>query len=123
MVRDMDLIREIVLKAEPAGYGELHTRDFVSDRHDELSIAEHFYLLEQAGLAEVNIIKSEQYGAGPGTLDRLTNEGHDFSKAIKNDTAWGKIKDEVRRNGGAWTVAILNALSDRLLNRQFGLSE
>ena len=117
----MDLLREIVLKAEPAGYGELHTRDFVSDRHDELSVAEHFYLLGQAGLAEVNIIQSEQYGAGPGTLDRLTSDGQDFLQTIKNDTAWGKIKDEVRRNGGAWTVAVLKALGTRFLGQEFGL--
>lgn len=83
----MDLIREIVLKAEPARYGELHTRDFVSGRHDELSVAEHFYLLQQAGLAEVNIVTSKRYGAGPGTLDRLASDGHDFSQTIRNETA------------------------------------
>lgn len=47
MKRDMDLVRQLLLKIEESGSGQLYATCF--DNEDPEEVAYHFYLLENAG--------------------------------------------------------------------------
>src|SRR5208283_2520076 len=95
MKRDMDLLRELLLKIEdnPQMDG---TREFYYATPEEMGIqgyskeevAYHLRLLIQNGFIDGAVTM-----ACPMQIVRsLTNEGHDFLDNIRNDDIWKKTK-------------------------------
>lgn len=96
MKRDMDLIREILLKVEADpqldgshAYKTFEASDFKG--HSQEEITYHVDLLFEARLVE-----------GIGTLDqapaisRLTWQGHEFIADISDATVWAVVKERTR---------------------------
>lgn len=100
MKRDMDLIRSIVIAVrdskEPIG-GLPDVEDAV--------FAEHARLLQEAGLAEVRILKG--LSATAAAILRLTWEGQNFADEINDPTVWEKAKEKVISPGASWTFGLL----------------
>jgi two-component sensor histidine kinase len=46
---------------------------------------------------------------------RLTNEGHDFLAAAKEETRWAKAKDVVRKSIGTITLTALKTALNELV--------
>lgn len=116
MTRDMDLLRQILLKVE--GYNNPYPNlDPLSiDGYEWPAIAEHIKLLtESAYLDSMEM----DYGLCP---TRLTMKGHDFLDSIRNDTVWNKVKEQVKEKGGGFTMEILKALATQALSHLLGLA-
>lgn len=122
MKRDMDLIREFLLKIE-AGQSAF---EFLSDETAAMlgtttdsglttEQADHqeynFQLLIDAGLIE---------GQGTGSgfyVNRITWAGHDFLDSVRDDALWAKTKSGALAAGG-WTLDILKDLAKGLIKKQ-----
>lgn len=63
----------------------------------------HLTLMRDAGLVEGN-------EASIG-LFRLTNSGHDYLGAIRNEGVWSKTKDAVANEGGSVALELIKALA------------
>ena len=107
MKRDFELIRQILITAEEAQDYTVRSRQFVTDELDERTVAAHFELLQEAGLADANLLRLEGRGAVQGMIERLTWDGHEFLAAVRSDTAWNKAKHLVRDKGAAFTFEVL----------------
>lgn len=120
MKREMDLIRELLLKLEslPAETGavfcfdgnepELAVEGFSSDQ-----IRYHLDLLREACLIE-------SPGSQPMlgvTFERLTWRGHDFLDSIRSPAVWAKTKKGAEAAGG-FTVELLKDLATGLIRKQ-----
>lgn len=82
--RDDDLVRQMLLDME-ASPKPLHVFALHQNMTDEARAAYyHLKLLADAGFLE-------ETGVGGGVF-RITNAGHDFLAAIRDDTAWANIK-------------------------------
>ena len=105
MKRDMNIIRNILLKAEADEYpyGAVVRLDGVPDE----VCAQHVALMIDAGLVEGNIIRSDMCYCVWGQIHRLTNAGHDFAQGIRNDTTWNRILAYVIKPGAAYTLSAL----------------
>ena len=101
MKRDMDLIRKIVLAVHNA---DTHISKI--DGVDEKAFNEHALLLQEAGLIDASINKS-QHQVLVAIIWRLTWAGQDFAQSIVDDTVWKKAKDNVIKPMASWTFAIL----------------
>ena len=92
MIRDMDLIRKILLtvEARPDAIPEAVKMDDV----DALTLHRHVEMLYRAGFLEAHSPFSiyDQTGVVKVFVRDLTWNGHDFLSAIKNDGVWSKIK-------------------------------
>jgi hypothetical protein len=101
--RDMDLMREILLRvnADPSLNGSrfevFSTVDFPGHTQDE--IAYHVDLLFEAGFVK----GLETLDAPAPAISRLTWEGHEFLGSISDPSVWEKVKQQV---AGIPTVAI-----------------
>ena len=103
MERDMDLIRDILLKvaADPELDGSrfkvFETSDFGG--HSQAQIAYHIDLLFEAefvkGVATLD-------APSPG-ISRLTWEGHEFADNIRDPGVWKNVKERIK---GLESVAI-----------------
>jgi hypothetical protein len=93
--RDWDLVREVLIWAENGGDDD--TRPAV----DDAKLAYHCRLLHQAGLIEKATVADEP-GGGPcyvAFIGPPTFKGHDALQAIRDDTAWAKIKGKLAEHG------------------------
>jgi hypothetical protein len=90
--RDNDLIRELLIEIEEHEGSRYHL--ILGDDSDAEDYRRHYHLelMADAGLVEIS-----------GTYDttfRLTNYGHDFIEAIRDDNAWEAVKGAANKAGG-----------------------
>ena len=117
MKRDMDLIRELLLKIENGQTSFILT----SDTAAALSLSpaeggmteEHLILLKQAGFIEI----MSRSLSGHYAIKRLTWEGHDFLDSIRDPKIWEKTKKGVEGAGG-FTVDLLKDLAKGFMKKQ-----
>ena len=99
MKRDDDLVREILFRIEAE---EDHVSAAFSQSLDTSEQGRrefgHVRLLRDAGLLEL----SGKYG----DMVRLTNKGHDFIAAVRDDNIWEKTKN-VTSKAGVSTLGVL----------------
>ena len=120
MRRDMDLIRELMLKLEAmhrkpgvveelfAGEGEMIIEGYSADEIDY-----HLSLIVEAGfLATHGTMLS-----GAVLFDRLTWAGHDFVGSGRSPEVWAKTKKGAEAAGG-FTVDLLKDLAKGFLKKQ-----
>lgn len=92
MKRDDDLVRDLLFRLEAEeDYLSLvfaNTKDNSESGRHEFG---HILLLADAGFVDLS-------GRG-GDIVRLTNAGHDFIAAVRNDTTWSKTKDVAGKAG------------------------
>jgi hypothetical protein len=96
MKRDMDLIRQILLKTEEQP-PNLNVVDLSFPEVDVATIGEHVHLLDEAGLVEA-IDCSSRAGIDWKPM-RLTWIGHEFLDASRNETVWQKAKTTLKEKG------------------------
>jgi hypothetical protein len=124
MKRDMDLIRELLLKLEefPLGRGDVvHISLDESDPDDDFridgytidQIEYHLNLIGEAGLI---------IGAGENPMEgilfrSLSWEGHDFLDSIRDPEVWRKTKSGVKEVGG-FTFELVKDLAKGFVKKQ-----
>jgi hypothetical protein len=118
MKRDMDLIREVLLKleAEPLD-GNLYSvepdRLGIEDRsYDE--IAYHLVILIDGGLVD-----GERDQSGGFALRKLTWAGHDFLDSVRDPKIWRATKERVKDAGG-FTIDILAGVAKEIVTHNLG---
>jgi hypothetical protein len=126
MKRDMDLIRELLLKLEAL---PVRTVDVVYidpeamtiDGYDTHQIDYHLQLLEQARLVYAGGFESGM-SAGPGIAFRcLSWSGHDFLDSVRSPDVWDKAKQTASAAGGFTVELLVFAAKTYLENRIKGL--
>ena len=121
MTRDMELIRQILLRIEQT--------DGIQSLFDENSprrrlIDYHLLLLHEAeliaGLVVVECDNGElitQIVSKP----RLTWIGHEFLDTARDETIWNQAKERVGKSVGTVAMSVLSALLIEISKRQLGL--
>jgi hypothetical protein len=98
MKRDDDYLRELLFRMEEHPQAEWIHVKVLSPSQEEYKETSHIDLLIDAGF--VVPVK-------PGAqVVRLTNKGHDFIAAIRDDTTWSRTK-EVASKAGTKTLGVL----------------
>lgn len=111
MKRDMDLVRELLLKLEamPGGPG----RRITFEVGDDLTIPEyssdeinyHLGQLYKAGYVTSGDT-SDRMMSGQWVFSSLTWEGHDFIDAVRDPDVWRRTKAGASKVG-SWSVGLL----------------
>ena len=112
MQRDMDLIRNLLIKIEEVyepGAGSINFSKIRIDGYDDKVIVEHLLLMKEAGL--IRNINAKQYVTG----SNLTNEGYDTLEKFRNDTVWNKTKEIARDKGLPMLIEIFNQVAGTVI--------
>ena len=124
MKRDMDLIRDILMKIEG---GQLAFTAISSDMASRLDIPletpmseeeadqlrGHLDLLEQGEFIEIEA----RYGGGLYQIKGLTWQGHEFLGSVRDPEIWAKTKKGAEAARG-FTVDLLKDLAKGLVKKQ-----
>ena len=119
MKRDMDLVREIMLKIEalPAGPPVLYRIGEVED----LVLLNHLEMLIDAGLVRGKISRSQGARGDIIGISTLTWEGHEWIDVVRDPRVWDEAKRTLLENGGALSFELTKAVATRILRSRVGL--
>jgi Hypothetical protein (DUF2513) len=110
MKRDMDIVRNLLQRAETAN-GSMGINDPVETYHVRIMI--------DAGLIEGRISEEITSDAPRHSyIHNLTWAGHDFLDAARNDTVWHTAKEKILKPGVSWTFDLLKATLRALAAQQ-----
>jgi Hypothetical protein (DUF2513) len=120
MKRDMDLIRELLLRIEALDIDagsvhmlEIYKEPLAHQGDDPNKIYYNMRLLMEAGF----VAQTSTQGADSFMVTGLTWVGHDFLDSIRDPVIWKKTKDGVKAAGG-FTVSLLAELAKGLIKTQ-----
>jgi DNA-binding transcriptional ArsR family regulator len=107
MKRDMELVRQILLKTEQntevGGWIDLDIEGYSPEE-----ISYHVKLLAEAELIEAqDLTTTEEFEWKP---TGLTWKGHEFLDAARNETIWKKTTEIVKDKGGSIPFEVLKDL-------------
>ena len=119
MKRDLDLIREILLQVEARPTAQ--SIDLVEvPGHDQEEISYHVKLLADAGFLEAHDLR----GMGPDGFkyapSALTNTGHDFLDAARNNTVWARVKAKLAEIGGTAPLDVTRSILTTTIKEMLG---
>jgi hypothetical protein len=116
MKRDMDLVREILLKAEARENGYVNDVPEISG-YSEDQVGHHVYLMWQASLVQAADASSSDSDSPTAILISITWSGHDFLDSIRDPEIWKQTKDIARQAGG-FSFELLGDLAKGLVKTQ-----
>ncbi|RDU94946.1 DUF2513 domain-containing protein [Trinickia dinghuensis] len=122
MKRDMDLIRELMLKLEALSVPlteikpiDGHEPAVQVDGYTVEQIDYHLLLLEQAGFIHGGGLENFGMRFGPGIgFQSLTWAGHDFLESVRDPDVWDRTK-QVASAAGGFTVDLLVSVAKSLV--------
>ena len=107
MKRDNDLLRELLIEFEAQKSWQIFVHPHLGMTELEITREHHVQLLSDAGfLLEMG-----------DSLYRMTNSGHDYLDAIRNDGIWKKTKDGAASVGGV-TLGIMKEIAVAYIKQQ-----
>ena len=114
MKKDMDLIREILLKIEEL-YVDTAIYDLTIDGYDMATVAYHCKLLHNAGYIfdyKAQYASNEIYTFAIGAL---TWAGNEYLEKIRDNSRWGKIKNTLIQKGLPFTIDMVKSVADAFI--------
>jgi hypothetical protein len=115
MLRDMDLIRNILLYIEERYKAGTDTIKVHIEGFPDSVVYEHCKLMQEAELIQ----KLENRGCdGLGDqvyVGNLTNEGYDYIDKIKDISLWGKVKGIINAKGLPLIISTVKTIADTLV--------
>jgi hypothetical protein len=121
MKREMDLIRQILLRLE-AQEDPNSDFDYEFSGHSEEQVQYHLRLLYNGGFIQAHEIQS--LTATDYTPEGLTWARHEFVDDIRNDTVWNKVKEatkQVAGVGGTVSLGIMQELAKSYAKQLLGI--
>lgn len=109
MNRDMDLVREILMKLEVSD-GPVDVNDLVTVEWSRDFVAYHFKIMDEAGLIESNRAFADNQ-LFMAQANSLTWEGHEYLDSVKSDTVWRKVKEKLAKVGGSASIDVVKSLA------------
>lgn len=116
MKRDLDLIRDMLLKIEESGseISPLSIEDFLKFNADPEVISYHLYLLFDASF--INVAYDEPfYNTTNYFVTTLTMHGCDYLDAVRDVGIWHNVKEKLKAVGGPVTLDIVKAVAIKIV--------
>ena len=118
--RDKELIRLLAMKIEEASEG-MHSDSIKIDGYSRDQISYHCRLMADAGYILAKSATSSHTSRFATSVIRLTNEGHDFLDAARNETLWKRAVEMVKSKGVEVTLSTFSQLLKKLAAESLGL--
>ena len=114
MKRDMDLIRQILLQVEARPTAA--SIDLVDiPGHEQEEISYHVKLLSDAGYLEAHDLRTMAPDGYKYAPSALTNAGHDFLDAARNETVWENTKAKLAAAGVSAPLIVIHTILTKLV--------
>ena len=121
MKRDIDLIRQIMLRVEKAG-NLVYVRDLADpEGYDLPVVAQHVEWLEEGGFLKVEyLLEDGPERSADGIIIRQTWKGCEFLDMARDAQTWEKVKELIQERVETTSFALLQSLLTEIVKSSFG---
>ena len=118
--RDLDLLRNILLRIEDTDVSKKLTyRSFSDLCDDDEMILLHIELLMDAGF--ILAVDESASNEPDYTIARITFAGYEYLDTVRDESHWKDVKEKLLPLGGSATIDIVKELGVNFLRQQLGL--
>lgn len=122
MKRDLDLLREILLKIESSEFDKrLYTNDFVSEEFDYETVAYHLELLNDSNFIVCTKLPRMGTFIDMFTVFRLTSTGHDYLDSVRDESIYKETKSKLGNLISSATLNIIQSVANQILLKKLGI--
>jgi len=121
MKRDFELIRKMVLMIESEDHVWRHEELNIPEYSDD-QIAYHAYLLVDAGFAIGQDSTQANSKVVQYDIFHLTWAGHEFADAVRDESRWKKVIEQIKGKSEGITLAVLTQLLIAVMKMAVGLN-
>lgn len=116
MMRDMDLVRSILLQVEHAeGARECGELDFMGHSQDEVYY--HIDMMRAHGLIDATVKREWGGSIIHASVTSLTWEGHDLLDSMRDDRVWSRAKKALAESVGSTTFDVVKSLCSSIATK------
>lgn len=143
MKRDLELLREILLRLEEDDYTKIHKitvetfvdpldlsdekdpfgdpRDLSPFEQEAMRISYHLQLLLDEGFIEATEAPILGRTYKNFYIKRMTSRGHDYLDSVRSPRLWKSIKDKLGDLAESASLATISALGQTIIKNQLGI--
>lgn len=120
MKRDLDLLREIMLKIEESDENlDITCLTDVSSKYALISF--HVQLLIDSDFIEATPISIMRQSFENYIITRLTSHGCDYLDSVRDEGVWSKTKSSLIQVGSSASLDIIKQLAGKIILNSLGL--
>lgn len=120
MVRDLDLIRSLLLKMEESSDEIITSSSLVAEGYSHDVVERHLRLLDDAKFIDAKMHRNI-WGKDYVIVNCITMGGYDYLDSVRNSSVWAKVKGRLSLlPGGAASVAldVIKSLAAEIIIQQ-----
>lgn len=123
MIRDLDLIRNILLaiEANTNPYNRLSVQNFVSDDYDEFMVSGHIKLLLDCDFIEASKIAICGQAFDDYIIKRLTMFGFDYLDSVRSDSVWDATKAKIKEVASGASLDVVKTVASSVILSALGI--
>ena len=119
MKRDMDLVRQIMLRIEALPPGQ--PMQFRMGEVEDPVLIAHLEMMIGAGLVNGKITQPHGTRGAVIIISDLTWAGHEWLETVRSDDVWRQTTATVQERGGALSFELAKAVATNILRIRMGL--
>ena len=120
MKRDMELVREILKKAEEANEF-LNAKNLETEKYSHDTVGYHIRIMDEGGLISASFKSADRDPYYFVCINRLTWEGHGYLDAVRSDTVWAKTKSKLGNSIETVSLSVIKAVAEGVAKAQLGM--
>lgn len=121
MKRNLDLIRDILLKCEADTPGHLSCEDFMDGRYSFREVSHHISLLMDVDYIDAESIPMMGQECDDYLVYRLTMFGYDYLDSIRDSSIWNKTKERLGKYLTSASLPVICEVASAVLKSQLGI--
>lgn len=123
MKRDLDLIRDILLRIEamPPEQVDLSSKQLLDLCPNEAKLALHIRLLLESHFIEISYHASLEQNKDIYFITRITMSGYDYLDTIRNPKIWEATKDKIKSIGDTISLEIVKDVAVSIARSYLGV--
>lgn len=115
MKRDLDLIRDIMLRIEASNKTSFMAPDFMDLCDNENTLYYNIHLMYQAGFIDAFDVSSCGFVFPQYQIQWLSNSGCEYLDSVRNNSVWAKTKTALKSVGGNASLEVVKNIASRFL--------
>ena len=115
MKRDLNLIRNIMLRIEASNKTSFTASDFIDLCDNENMLYYNIHLMYQAGFIDAFDISCCGFVLPQYQIQWLSNLGCEYLDSVRNDSVWSKTKTVLKSVGGNASFEVVKDISSKFL--------
>lgn len=117
MQRDLDLIRDILIKIADSDIPRLEARDFHDLCEDDNVLNFHFHLLVDAKYIEATNHQTTGTGLyyGDFVIFRITMQGFDYLDNIRDESIWKEVKAKIAAFSYSVSLSVISNVAQQVM--------